>query len=85
MTRRSHIVHEGYRYSSNPHARLQRTPALKLIWHGLPGGLFLLGLAVVATLLIVILSPAASSVDTPRTDGSNVRVAEAGADTGPAQ
>lgn len=50
---RSHEHHPGYRYASRNSAPLERTPAMKLIWHGMGGGLLLFGLAVVATLLIV--------------------------------
>lgn len=75
--RRDH-VHGRLRGADEP------ASAFALIRHGMGGGLFLLGLFAVATLLVAILFPAASS-DAPRADGSNVRVTEAGAGKGPAR
>lgn len=44
-----------YHYHSDQRLPLERTPALKLFWHGLPGGLFLLGLFAVGTVIVALL------------------------------
>lgn len=43
----------AYQHSSTRGGKMERTPAIQLFWHGLPGGLFLLGLGIIATLAIV--------------------------------
>jgi hypothetical protein len=68
----------AYQHVSNPSARMEATPAIKLFWHGLPGGLFLLGLAVVATLVVVVISPAASDAPTSAHNVSQVEARAGG-------